>query len=111
MPNHDAVVTHFLDLMDRAGGGVTARKMFGEHAVYLDGKVVALICHDRLFVKPTPSAVVLLPDAPEGPPYPGAKAHLIADDAMDDPALLHAILQAAAADLPAPKPKPQRRRP
>jgi TfoX/Sxy family transcriptional regulator of competence genes len=109
MPNRDAVVAHFLDLMDRAGGAVTARKMFGEHAVYLDGKVVALLCDDSLFVKPTPGAVVLLPDAPEGPPYPGARAHLIADSALDDPGLLLAILQAVADDLPAPKPKPGKR--
>jgi TfoX/Sxy family transcriptional regulator of competence genes len=109
MPNRESVVAHFLDLMDRAGGGVTARKMFGEHAVYFGGKVVALLCDDRLFVKPTPGAVVMLPDAPEAAPYPGARPHLVADGAMDDPDLLMAVLQAAADDLPTPKPKPGKR--
>ena len=36
-----------------AAGAVSATPMFGEYAVYGDGKVVALICDDRLFVKPT----------------------------------------------------------
>ena len=36
-----------------AAGAVSARKMFGEFALYCDGKLVALICDDRLFLKPT----------------------------------------------------------
>lgn len=27
--------------------------MFGEYAIYSNGKVAALVCDDRLFVKPT----------------------------------------------------------
>jgi TfoX/Sxy family transcriptional regulator of competence genes len=29
-----------------------ARRMFGEYALYVDGKVVALLCDDQLFLKP-----------------------------------------------------------
>ncbi len=29
------------------------RKMFGEYALYSKGKVLALVCDDQLFVKPT----------------------------------------------------------
>ncbi len=36
-----------------ASGDITYRKMFGECALYSKGKVVALICDDQLFVKPT----------------------------------------------------------
>ncbi len=32
---------------------LTHRMMFGGCTIYLDGKVVALICDDQLFVKPT----------------------------------------------------------
>ena len=38
-------------------GAMSYRKMFGEYAVYLDGKVVALVCDNQLFVKPTTAAV------------------------------------------------------
>lgn len=85
--------------------GASARKMFGEYALYLDGKVVALICDDRLFVKPLDVARALLPGAEEGPPYPGAKPHLVADAWLDEPDVLAEALRAVAAALPAPKPR------
>ena len=50
-----------------------ARKMFGEYALYLDGKVVALVCDDQLFLKPTPGRWPCCPTARPAPPYPGAK--------------------------------------
>lgn len=37
------------------GGRLSYRKMFGEYAVYLDEKVVALVCDNSLFIKPTPA--------------------------------------------------------
>src|SRR5436190_19301079 len=66
------------DLIDRlAGAGpLTARKMFGEYCVYLDGKPVALVCDDTLYVKTTAAGRELVPDAAEASPYPGAKPHL-----------------------------------
>ena len=36
-----------------AAGAITFRKMFGEFALYCDGKVVALVCDNQLFVKST----------------------------------------------------------
>lgn len=41
-----------LDQLDRALP-ITTRKMFGEYCVYWDGKPVAIVCDDQLFVKPT----------------------------------------------------------
>ncbi len=55
-------------------GGVSARAMFGEYALYCDGKVVALICDDQLFLKPTDAGRAILgPDPSMGAAYPGAK--------------------------------------
>ncbi len=96
-------IYHLLDAL--APLPLSARKMFGEYALYLDGKVVALVCDDQLFLKPTPGAQAALPDCPTGPPYPGAKLHLLVTDALDDPEPILAALKAIAADLPAPKPK------
>jgi TfoX/Sxy family transcriptional regulator of competence genes len=36
-------------------GEISAKKMFGEYALYSDAKIFALICDDKLFVKPTAS--------------------------------------------------------
>ena len=96
-------IDHLLDAL--APLPLSARKMFGEYALYLDGKVVALVCDDQLYLKPTPGAKAALPDCPTGPPYPGAKLHLLVTDARDDPDQVIAALKAIAADLPAPKPK------
>ena len=87
---------------------LTARKMFGEYALCLDGKATALVCDDLLFLKLTPKAMAALPDCPQGAPYPGAKPHLRVTDALDDPDRVAAALKAVAADLPAPKPKKPR---
>lgn len=56
-----------------AAGQIGLRKMFGECTVYLQGKVVALICDNRLVVRRTAGTVPLLPDPQMVPPHPGAK--------------------------------------
>lgn len=95
-------IAHLLDAL--APLPLTARKMFGEYALYLDGKVVALVCDDHLYLKPTPGALTALPDCPQGHPYTGAKLHLLVTDALDDPDPVITALKAIAADLPTPKP-------
>ena len=64
-----------LDQIDDAGV-VTARSMFGEYGIYCDGKIVALFCDNRLFVKPTQGGRDHVGDVVEAPPYPGAKPYL-----------------------------------
>ncbi|MFO1202758.1 MAG: TfoX/Sxy family protein [Tabrizicola sp.] len=96
-------IEHLLDAL--ASLPLSARKMFGEYALYLDSRVVALVCDDQLFLKPTPGAQAALPDCPTGAPYPGAKLHLLVTDALDDPDPVVTALQAIARETPAPKPK------
>ena len=102
-----ATIDHILDSLSDLP--LSARKMFGEYAVYLDGKVVALVCDDRLFIKPTRGAVTRLANAPLASPYPGAKDHLDATEVLDDPELVVDALRAVAQDLPPPKPKRPRK--
>lgn len=84
---------------------ISHRKMFGEYAVYVRGKVVAPVCDNRLFVKPTDAGRALLGTPTEGAPYPGAKPHFVLDEHLDERALLSAVVKATEAALPAPKPK------
>lgn len=51
-------------------GVITYRKMFGEYVIYSDGKVVALICDNQLFIKPTASGKSFIGNVKEAPPYP-----------------------------------------
>jgi len=89
---------------------VAARAMFGEYALYCDGKVVGLICNETLFLKDRLVARALVTDAELGPPYPSAKPHIIASPLLDDPDALKAVVWAIADDLPAPKPKKPRKK-
>jgi TfoX/Sxy family transcriptional regulator of competence genes len=86
-------------------GDVTAKAMFGEYGVYLDGKVVALVCDDQLFVKPTAAGREEMPGLTESPPYPGAKPHLLVPPDRWAGDALAKLLGVTAAHLPAPKPR------
>ncbi|AYQ44334.1 MULTISPECIES: TfoX/Sxy family protein [Burkholderia] len=86
-----------------AAGTVSARKMFGEFGIYCDGKMAALVCDDRLFVKPTTEGRAFLGTCEEGSPYPGAKPHLvISGERWDDREWLSALIRITAAQLPVP---------
>jgi TfoX/Sxy family transcriptional regulator of competence genes len=91
-------------------GRVSSRKMFGEYAVYCDGKVVALVCDDRLFVKPTPGGRAFIGITKEAPPYPGAKPYFLIEEMLDDRAWLSALIRTTVAEVPPPRAKrPQNR--
>lgn len=87
---------------------MTYRKMFGEFALYVDGKVVALICDDELFLKPTPECKAYLGEVTEAPPFPGANNFFLLSAILDDPDRLAEALRITARALPEQKPKSRR---
>ena len=89
-----------------AAGEIHAKKMFGEYGIYCNGKIVALVCDDQLFVKPTEAGSKFIGNAVESCPYPGAKPYfLISRDKWDDYEWLAHLVQISAAELPLPKKK------
>src|SRR4051812_26681894 len=79
----------------------SARAMFGEYALYADGKVVALVCDDLLYVKMVPASSALEGLCEKGSPYPGAKPHYIVDEGqLSTITSLPEILFTIAAALP-----------
>ncbi len=96
--------SHVVDLL-ALGARVDIKKMFGEYALYIDTKVVALLCDDQVFVKPTEAVKARGVSLPEGQAYPGSKPYWQADELLDDPPILRDLLLATAAALPLPKPK------
>ncbi|MEN9353113.1 MAG: hypothetical protein RL318_438 [Fibrobacterota bacterium] len=88
------------------GGEFTAKRMFGEVGLYLDGKMIALICDDTFFLKPTPGGRELVGPCEEGSPYPGAKPCLKPNaKALASSGKFDALLQATWQELPMPKKK------
>ena len=83
---------------------VSYRTMMGEYIIYFHGKVIGGIYDDRFLVKPTKSAVAMMPNAEMELPYDGAKEMLLVDD-MDNKEFLRELLEAMHSELPAPKKK------
>ena len=83
---------------------VTYRAMMGEYIIYYRGKIVGGIYDDRFLVKPTKSAVTMMPNADMELPYEGAKEMLLVDD-VDNKEFLRELLEAMYEELPAPKKK------
>lgn len=96
-----AYVTEQVALGDR----LTHKKMFGEYALYVDGKVVAFACDNSLFMKPSAAAATLAPGLPQRPPYPGAKDYPVADELLDDSDALRRLFVETATLMPVPKPR------
>ncbi len=84
---------------------VTAKKMFGEYGLYFGDKIFALICDNKLFVKPTGAGRAFIKDVVEAPPYPGAKPSFLIEEQLEDRAWLKELVNLTAQELPAPKPK------
>src|SRR4051794_21632397 len=105
MASKQSNVDFILEQLNDAGD-VTARKMFGEYALYRRDKVVALFCDDQLYVKPSVGGRAFIGKVEEAPPYPGAKLwFLVSGDRCEDGEWLSELVRITDRELPAPKPK------
>jgi DNA transformation protein len=110
MASKQSNVDFVLEQMADAGP-VSARKMFGEYAIYCNDKIVALFCDDQLFVKPTTAGKTFIGKVKEGAPYPGAKPwFLISGDRCEDGEWLSQLIIQTERELPPPKPKTPKRK-
>lgn len=85
-------------------GNVTYHAMMGEYILYWRGKIIGGIYDDRFLVKPTKSALAMMPDAGREIPYEGAKEMLLVDN-VDCREFLAELITAIYGELPAPKKK------
>lgn len=107
----DQKTVDFLLVQMAGAGPVSARKMFGEFGLYLDGKLFALVCDDQLFLKLTLFGRGFAPDLGEGIPYPGAKPCLVVTgDWWEDADWLAELARITVAALPMPAPKKRKAR-
>jgi TfoX/Sxy family transcriptional regulator of competence genes len=99
-------------LLDQLVGmpDVSARKMFGEYALYVGTKVVALVCDDTLFVKITDGGKEYIGGKyQEGFAYKGAKISMqISEDLIEDREWLSGLIEITARELPERSPKRKR---
>ena len=110
MASNQSTVDYIVEQVARAGA-VAGRKVFGEYALFCDGKMVALICDDQLFMKPTVAGRSHIVGVTEKPPYKGAKPYYwISGDQWEDSDWLTELVRVSAAELPIPVRKPRKRK-
>jgi TfoX/Sxy family transcriptional regulator of competence genes len=109
MASDERTISFLLDQLSRAA--VSAKKMFGDYGLFCEGRMVALVCDDQLFVKPTQRGRSFAPDLAEGIPYHGASPCLLVDEERwDDADWLVELVLITVEELPMPKPKSKAKR-
>lgn len=83
---------------------VRYRAMMGEYIIYYRDKVAGGIYDDRFLIKPTESALNLMPDASYEIPYEKAKKMILVDD-VDNKEFLKELFESMYDELPVLKPK------
>jgi len=104
MATKQSTIDFILDQLNSLGS-VSARKMFGEYALYHDGKVVGLVCDDTLFIKITEQGKMFAGKYyQEGKAYRGAKASMVIDGGqLEDRDWLSELVRITANNLPRPR--------
>ena len=108
MATDKAFVDFVLDQIENAGE-ITAKKMFGEYGIFSNGKIFALVCDNKLFIKPTESGRAFIQDVVEAPPYKGAKLSFLIEDKIEDREWLSELIRISLKELPEPKPKKKKK--
>lgn len=80
------------------------RAMFGEYALYANGKVVGLVCNDQLYVKILPASAELESICDKDEAYKGSKLFYVVEESqLSQIPNLPEILLNIAKSLPAKK--------
>ena len=109
MPSSKECLDYVLDQLSLLEG-VTSKPMMGEYVLYFEDRVFGGVYDDRFLLKPTKASETAFPDSPREIPYPGAKPMVLVDcgDGLEERKRLKAVVEAMAAELPAPKPRRKR---
>ena len=83
---------------------ISYREMMGEYIIYYNGKIIGGIYDNRFLVKPTKSALSLIPNARMELPYEGAKKMVLVED-VDNKEFLEELVTAMYPELPTNKNK------
>ncbi len=86
-------------------GDICYKKMFGEYAIYIGRKVVALVCDNQLYVKPTTGGREYIGNVVEASPYPGARVSFLIEEGIEDSDWLTELIRITEREVPEPKPK------
>ena len=109
MASDQEFIDFVIDQIENAGQ-ITYRKMFGEYGIYADGKIFALVCDNKLFIKPTEGGRAFIGEVVEAPPYPGAKPSFLIEEKLEDRGWISELVRITVKELPEPKPKKRKKK-
>ena len=92
MASSEEFLSFILDQLSKLDE-ISYKKMMGEYILYFKDKIFGGIYDDRLLIKPVPSAISILPDAPLEKPYDGAKEMILFEDVDNRDLLCNLILK------------------
>ena len=108
MANDPDFIQYVCDQIDDACD-VSYRHMFGGTTLYSKGKVVALICDNQLFVKPTEAGRGYIGAVTEAPAYQGSRNFFLIGDEIDDAEWLTELISLTEQELRQPKTRTKRK--
>ncbi len=91
-------------------GIIRYKKMFGEYALYCNDKVVALVCDNQLFVKPTKTGGLFIDEIILKSPYSGAKPSFLIENQIEDKDWVSNLIKITVEELLSPKPKSKKKK-
>ncbi len=95
---------YILDCLSKVGC-FSVRAMMGEYCLYRDGKLVGLLCDNRLLVKQTETSKRLLADCALEYPYDGSKQEMFVIEDAENSEKMKELFDALMLELPEPKKK------
>ncbi len=109
MATDRSFVEFIADQVENAGQ-ITYKMMFGEYALYCNGKVVGLVCDNQLYIKPTEAGRTFIGNVQEAPPYPGAKPSFLIDERIEDREWMSNLVRITYNELPEQKVKKKKKK-
>ena len=89
-------------VLEQCPAETASRAMMGEFVLYYREKVFGGVYDNRVLIKPTPSAVKHMPEAPRERPYEGAGEMLLLER-LDDREFVKSLLEEMYGELPLPR--------
>lgn len=109
MASDQKFVDFIVDQMQGVGK-ISSKKMFGEYGLYVDEKLFAVVCDNKLFIKPTEAGRQFIGNVVEAPPYPQAKPSFLIEDQIEDRKWISELVRITAEALPDPKSKKSKKK-
>lgn len=101
MPTSKSYLDYILENLSNVDN-ISYKKMMGEYIIYMNGRIVAYVCDDRLLVKPTKTALEILNDCSLEAPYPGAKEMILVNE-LDNKEFLTNLFNSIYDELELPR--------